>query len=339
MKHWLYIFSFFLVSTTIKAQSDGQAVYHFLNLPFSSHNAALGGSNVALPVDGISGAMVNPALLSDATNKQIAINYTNYLYDVSMGNAAYGQNFGRHRLGAGLIFMDYGTFEGADEAGQSTGEFSAKDFALNLEYALQLDKYWTAGVTLKPIYSAYETYTAFGLGVDLGAAWVKPEQQMALGFVVANIGQQFSGYNNDKEKLPLNAIVSFTKKFEHAPLRIALTAHHLNKWDLSYTDTYTETSLTGEKTTPEVSNVDMFFRHIIFGVDLVPNKNFYLSASYNRQRAAELSLRDTKSMAGFSFGGGIKISKFGVGFAASQYQKGIWSYQFSLTTDLKEFKK
>ncbi len=321
-----------------KAQS-GQYVYPFLNYPWSTHNAAYGGNNVAMATDGINGAMANPALLSDATHQQIALNYTNYVSDVSVGSVAYGQNFGKHKFGFGIQFVDYGSFEGYNEYGEYTSDFTAKEFALNLEYALQLSEFWNAGLTLKPIYSSYENYSSFAMGVDLGLAYIKEEKGMSLGFVAANIGRQFVGYNDEIESLPLNIMASFNKKFQHAPLRIAITAHDLQKWDLSYTDTKTKSTLTGEDVDNTISNIDMFFRHINVGVDIIPTKNFYLTVGYNHRRGAELKLDDTKSIAGFSFGGGIKVSKFEVGFTAAQYQKGIMSYQFSLSTDLKAFKK
>jgi hypothetical protein len=70
----------------------------------------------------------------------------------------------------------------------------------------------------------------------------------------------------------------------------------------------------------------------------LPGKNFYLAGSYNHRRHNELSMNGFKSMSGFSFGGGIKLSKFMVGFGMSQFQVGNWAYQFSISTDLKEFR-
>ena len=60
-------------------------------------------------------------------------------------------------------------------------------------------------------------------------------------------------------------------------------------------------------------------------------------ASYNHRRRAEMHVPDFKSLAGFSFGAGLKIYKFRVDFALTSYQKGATAFQFTLGTGLSEF--
>ena len=50
-------------------------------------------------------------------------------------------------------------------------------------------------------------------------------------------------------------------------------------------------------------------------------------------------IKDVRSLAGFSFGAGVKIYKFRVGFALSQYTKGNFTYQASISTDINSFLK
>lgn len=326
-----------LLAPAIHAQS-GEFAYKFLELPFSAHNAAMGGSHVALADDGINGALNNAALLSEKTNNQLAINFSNYLADVNIGSIAYGRNIKNNLFGLGIQYVDYGTFEGKDEYNQSTGTFTAKDIAISMLYAKVLDAHWKAGLALKPIFSNYENYSSFGIGVDLGISYVNPEAGINAGLSFANIGQQITSYHEEFLSLPYNVVFSISQKFKHAPVRVHFTAHHLNHWDLNYTNNITKTTLSGEEETNEISNLDMLFRHTIFGLDFVPGKAFYLSASYNHRRARELSLLDVKSISGFSFGGGLKIKSFDLSFAASQYQKSLMSYQFSVCTNLNAFK-
>jgi hypothetical protein len=59
---------------------------------------------------------------------------------------------------------------------------------------------------------------------------------------------------------------------------------------------------------------------------------------YNHRRHAEMTVSGFKSMAGFSFGGGIKIYKFHVGFGTTQFLAGNSSYQFSISTAINEFR-
>lgn len=328
--------STFYVASAL-AQS-GEFAYKFLELPFSARNAAMGGIHAALANDGINGAMANPSLLSEETNNQLAINFTNYLADANVGSVAYGRNIKNNLLGIGMQYVDYGSFEGRDEFNQNTTNFSAKDMALSLMYAKQLDKYWKGGITLKPIFSAYESYSSFGIGVDLGLSYVNPDKGINAGLIFTNIGQQITAYTDQIDPLPFNIAFSISEKFKHAPIRLHLTAHHLNVWDLNYTNNVTKSTLSGEEEAETISNIDMLFRHAIIGIDFVPNKAFYISTSYNHRRGRELDLSDVKTISGFSFGGGLKIKSFDFGFAASQYQKGIWCYQFSLSTGLNAFK-
>lgn len=339
MKRYLLIVGIFCVMATNSWSQAGQSIYTFLELPVSSHMAALGGANVSLRTNDINYALSNPALLSSETNNQLALNFSNYIADVSVGSVAYGKNWHDNMFAVAMQYIDYGTFEGTTETNQSFGNFTAKDFALSLVYAKQLLKNWQGGITLKPIYSAYESYSSFGIGVDLGLSYARVDKGIFVGAALQNIGSQLVSYNEELEYLPFNSMISFSKKFSHAPVRVSCTAHNLHRWNLNYVNSVYTTTLTGEKIYETVSFVDMLFRHVIVGLDIIPSKNLYLTVGYNHRRAAELRLNGLKTIAGFSFGGGIKVSKFHIGFSAAQYQKGIMTYQFSLSTNTNSFKK
>ena len=155
MKRYFVLFNLLILLTLSLSAQSGKTVYEFLELPFYSHNAALGGVNASLADDGINGAMANPSLLSDETDNQLAVNYTNYLSDVNAGSIAYGRNWKGNMFGVGIQYMNYGTFQGTDEYNQSTGTFTANDFAMSFMYAKQLEPKWQVGLAFKPIYSAY----------------------------------------------------------------------------------------------------------------------------------------------------------------------------------------
>jgi hypothetical protein len=118
-------------------------------------------------------------------------------------------------------------------------------------------------------------------------------------------------------------------KLNHAPLRFSLTLHNLQRWNFPY--------LSDNQQNKEPNFFDKAFRHAIIGVEFLPSKNFYVAAAYNHRRAAELSSEGFKSMAGFSFGAGVKISGFQVGFGMANYLKGHSLYHFTLTTSLESF--
>jgi hypothetical protein len=84
----------------------------------------------------------------------------------------------------------------------------------------------------------------------------------------------------------------------------------------------------------------MLFRHTIWAIDIVPkSEKFYLTVSYNHRRQAEMNIVDAGGIAGFAFGAGVKVYKFRVGFAMSQYSKSNFTYQVSLSTDINSFLK
>lgn len=349
-KGFIILFIFSLLSLSAFSQA-GYGVYQFLDLPVSSRLAALGGTNVSLRDNDINFAFQNPALLTSETNNVISLSMANYLADIKFGTAVYGKTIGdKNYFAVGVQYVDYGSFKFANELNDQTGDvyFTAKDLALNIAYARPITNQITVGATLKPVYSAYETYTSYGAAMDAGVSYNDSANLFSAGFVLRNIGTQFKGYYSDTdgqhfEPLPFSVELGISKKLEHAPLRFSLTLHHLQSWDLSYQSTNQPiTDVTTSTTTPttkkSIGFVDMAFRHAILAAEFVPSKNFYLTIGYNHRRQQEMSMSGFKNLSGFSFGGGVKLYKFHVGFGMTQFQVGNYAYQFSISTSLNEFR-
>jgi len=333
------------ILTPVAFSQSGYGVYQFLDLPISSRLAALGGTNVSLSDHDINFSFQNPALLTSESHNMIGLNIANYLADIQFGSAVYSRTIGcDNYLAVGIQYVDYGSFMGYNEINDSTHGFGAKDYALSLIYARNINERFSVGATLKPIYSAFESYTSYGLAMDAGLNYNDSANFFSAGLAVRNIGRQFKGYYSDQdgqhlEPLPFNIQIGLTKKFLHAPLRLSLTMHNLQHWNLSYNSTNQPSeSLIAGATDTKISFVDMAFRHSIIAMEFVPSKKFYLAAAYNHRRQKEMSMPGFKSMAGFSFGGGIKVSKFQVGFGMTQFQVGNYAYQFSISTMLDEFR-
>lgn len=340
-----------LVSMTLSAFSQaGTGVYQFLDLPVSSRLAALGSTNVSLRDNDVNFAFANPALLTSETNNMIGLSMANYLADIKFGTAVYGKTIGdKNYFALGIQYVDYGTFKEATDLNVLTGEtFTAKDLVVNIMYARPINDKISIGGTLKPIYSAYETYTSYGLAMDAGVSYNDSSNFFSAGLVLKNIGTQLKGYYSDEggqhfEPLPFDIELGISKKLNHAPLRFSMTLLNLQRWDLSYESTNQPTSslaTTTESvsTTKDIGFADMALRHVIFSAEFIPSKNFYLAMAYNHRRQKELSMSGFKSMSGFSFGGGLKLYKFHVGFGMTPFQVGNYAYQFSISTSLNEFR-
>ena len=334
-RYFYILLTLFVAILPVSAQINGagSSVFHFLNLPASARLNALGGENVSISDDDISMAFINPALLTAHTDKVLQLNYAYYLAGTMFGSAMYGHNYKHNYFAAAVHYLDYGQMAYADEFGNLLGTtFTAKDICVNLMYARQLGPQFRVGATLKPIFSVYEQYNSFALGADIGGHFQTEDSTFQMGLALRNIGWQLKSfyeedYGQHTEMLPLNLELGLNYRLAHAPLRFSLTIHNMQHWNIAPA---------GE----EVKWFDMLFRHTIWAVDIVPrSEKFYLTVSYNHRRQAEMNITNVRSMAGLGLGLGMKIYKFRLGFAMSQYTKSNFTYQVSLTTDINSFLK
>lgn len=334
-RYFYILLTLFVAILPVSAQikGAGSSVFHFLNLPASARLNALGGENVSISDDDISMAFMNPALLTAHTDKVLQLNYAYYLAGTMFGSVMYGHNYKENYFAAGVHYLDYGQMAYADEFGNLLGTtFTAKDICVNLMYVRQLGPQFRVGATLKPIFSVYEQYNSFALGADIGGHFQTEDSTFQMGLALRNIGWQLKSfyeedYGQHTEMLPLNLELGLNYRLAHAPLRFSLTIHNMQHWNIAPA---------GE----EVKWFDMLFRHTIWAVDIVPrSEKFYLTVSYNHRRQAEMNITNVRSMAGLGLGLGMKIYKFRLGFAMSQYTKSNFTYQVSLSTDINSFLK
>ncbi len=351
-----------VVPTAVSAQyvGGGTSVFSFMSLPVSSRLNALGGTNVSIRDGELSMAMCNPALLGERTDKVLSLNFAYWMQGTMFGSVLYGHNFGRSKIerqpdepdkpnyfAVGVHYLDHGKMQYADENGNLTGgTFTAKDILIDAIYARQLGPMFSVGVSIKPVYSIYETYTSFALGADVGGHFQLPDSTLQIGLTLQNIGWQLKGfYSNEdgtkREMLPLNLQLGISYHFKHAPLRLSMTIHNMQTWNLNYPNTNIPRNSDGElDENPNVAWYDMMFRHTIFALDIIPkSERFYLTLSYNHRRRAEMHLKDQRSLAGFAIGAGVRIYKFRIGFAMSQYTKSNFTYQVGLSLDINSLLK
>jgi hypothetical protein len=347
-----------------QASGAGRSVFSFMSLPTSSRLNALGGSNVSLSDGDISMGMCNPALLHSNSHMTIQLNYSYYLPGTMFGSVLYGHNFGEAKglmkegvnegapakpnyFAVGLHYLDYGHMKYADENGNLTGgTFGARDILVDIMYARQLHPCWKIGVTLKPVYSIYESYSSFAIGADVGAHFQTRDSTFQMGLVLQNIGWQLKGFysedgGSNHEMLPLNLQLGLTYRVKKAPLRFHLQIHNMQTWYLNYEWTSLDKDpVKGDIIPHDVKWYDMLFRHTIWSIEIVPkSEKFYIALSYNHRRRAELQLTDQKSLAGFALGAGVKIKQARLGFAISQLTKSNFSYQVGLTLDINSLLK
>lgn len=343
MKYFLLFVSILFI-TQVSAQFGGSATYDFLNLTSSARVNALGGNQVGL-IDSteLSLSYYNPATLMPASHNTIAINYINYLGDISYGYASYARHYeGIGNFSAGIQYTNYGKFKEADVDGTLTGKtFSASDYALNLIYSREIWKNITGGINVKPIYSAYESYSSFGVAADLGVSYIDSSGNFNAGIVAKNMGTQITTYlsNGSREPLPFDLQAGFSQRLAHAPFRFSVTFHHLINWNLTDYSTWNYEHSDGSYNLGGKSDdfIKQFMRHVILGVEFIPTKNFIVGFGYNFQRRWELSVASNPATIGLSAGFTVKVSKFRVSYAIASYHVSGPSNIFSVSTNLSEF--
>jgi len=329
------------------AQSGGNNTYDFLSTTNSARVASLGGQQISLYDGDLNFVFHNPSLLSPEMDQQLVLNYINYFAGINFGYAAYAwkpQN--PYTLAAGIHYIYYGEFDEYDISGIQHGTFKAAEYAFNLYYSRPIiDSMLYFGVNLKPIYSDLEEYTSIGMAVDAGLTYHNPEKFFTAALVIKNAGMQLKKYYPDQEReaLPFEIQLGITQQLQHAPFRFSILAQQLQKLDLSYkTEKDIEESvdpLTGEQKQEDEAAVfaDKVMRHFIFGLEFIPTKNFNVRFGYNYKRRQELKFDDKPAMVGFSWGFGLKVSKFHISYGRASYQAGRGSNHFSIAMNLSEF--
>lgn len=342
MKYWFYL-GLLVLPFVSTAQTGGSNTYDFLTLVSSPRVAGLGGSLNCVKDDDLNQFAENPALLNEQMDKQLVLNYVNYFAGINYGYAAYSRSYDSiGSFAAGLQYLNYGSFKEADATGAILGNFNAAEYALNLGYSRTFDTVFSIGATFKTIYSQLEDYNSLGFALDVGGAYYNEKNEFTAAVVIKNAGFQVKRYvSGNGEPLPFDIQVGISKKLAHMPFRFSIIAHNLHKPDLSYRDPallQTQVDpLTGEEIEPKKRIGDKIMRHFIFGGEFVPSKNFNIRIGYNYLRRQELKVETKTGIAGFSFGVGIKISKFKFNYGLAKYHLAGSTHHFSISTNLSDF--
>ena len=328
---------FILCSLSAYSQGAGMVFDSFLEFPSSAHVAALGGHNVSNVGNDPMFSISNPASLSTSADNLLYLNYSIYMANSGYGSAMYSTKFSDLDAFAGSFqFAQYGKMKGFDENGVETGEFSAQEFALNATYSRQLNKYFTIGVTFKPVLSTYESYTSFALGADLGIMFSDTTHLVSAGLSVTNVGGRVYAPKDIRlgsDLLPINVSLGVSKSFSKAPLVLHLTLQNLQKWDYDFVTKNMDAK-------GEVSVGEMIGRKFIVGMDIIPKSNkFWISLAYNFERGLALANDEIFSVAGLTGGVGFKIKMFSLGGAIAFYNSAGITGHISVAVDINGFNK
>ncbi len=337
----------FQVPGALAQITGGQHVFQFLSLPVSSRVTALGGAQVAVLDDDPVFAAGNPAALNPQMDGRVAINHNFFLSDIQHGYVAYVHDLDKlgFTVQGGLQYMKYGDIDRADEFGNLQGKVRAAETAFTLGAARDLTDRISLGLNLRMAVSTLDVYQASALLADAGFMYADTAKRFTLGMVLRNAGTQMATFAGTREDLPFDLQIGITKRLKHLPFRFGIVAHHLHSWDIRYNDPDAERDdvllFGGEqpKENKASAAIDNFFRHLIFNGEFLLGRNegFRLRFGYNHLRKRELSVRNYRSLAGFSGGVGVKISRFRVDFGYASYHLAGGVVHLGIGTNLRDF--
>lgn len=290
-----------------------QMTYDFLRTDVSARTAALNGSFVSMK-DDPNVLFYNPASIGTLTTPKVSVSYVNHLMDVNAGSLSYGQTLeGVGSVGAGILYVNYGSFNRTDEFLNVLGTFNAAELALIAGIAAHYDDDILVGMNVKYIYSSIAEYTSTALAVDLGFLYDIPSQNLSIGGSVLNIGKQLKSYAGVNEMLPLDVKFGITKRPEHLPVFLNIDFHRLN------------------------DNVDNFFdrfSNITLGAEFLMSKSLRVRVGYNNKQRKELKTGTSAGLGGFSLGAGLVLKDYQIDYSYNSYGVFGGIQRFSLGINL-----
>jgi hypothetical protein len=312
------------------SQIGGQSGYQSLNLTSNPRAAALGGTAISLADGDISQFFENPAILDSVSGKNLFFQFNPYFADVFVYSGAYTFNVGNMgTFAAGLNYVNYGSFDMTDEAGNQLGIFSAQDYTFQVGKAHQLGPF-TLGVNLKLAHSSIENYGSTAILMDMGGVF-RASKNWTIGMVFKNIGTKVSEYSSfSSPAIPFDIKLGMTFKPEYMPLRFTMTTTNIVNENVSQEE---------ESTGRSSNSIDKVWKRVNLGAEVLLSRNFQLLIGYSHKRKQELRLEEIGGGAGFSYGLMVRVKRIELRFSRATYHAAGGSSFISLRTDLNDFKK
>src|SRR5690606_38258413 len=336
-----------LLSCHLQAQIGGDRVFSFLHLSPSARLTGLGSIHPAVMDDDPAFAWQNPAVLNPRTHQALSFNHSFFPAGIQHSTAMYSHSLkdSSWHFGLGVQYLDYGDFDLTNEQNTELGEFTAGDLALMLTASRQIHKNYFVGANVKYVNSQLESYSASAILLDLSAHYYNEDRRLNVSLTAKNLGfftRRYDVESDFQEMLPFDLVLGFSKRLEHLPFRYGISFHHLYRWNVLYDDPNRENNtLFGEDPAGDDGPgwVDNFFRHINFNGEFLLGKreNFRLRIAYSHMLRQELKLETAQSLAGFSFGFGMKISRFRIDYGRSVYHLAGGVHHLSIGTRISEF--
>ena len=303
----------------IAAQTTSLTGFSFLRLDPSARAAALGGAYGPVGGDDVNGFFYNPAQLDEALHRGLSLSYLNHLADINAGVLSYAHTTRYGTVGGGLRYLDYGSFETADENGVRDGTtFGASDVALTVGLARGYGERLRYGANVHAVFSSIAEYSAQALAFDAGVLFLVPGRQLSLSASVHNAGTVLSPLGDTDDELPLDVRVGVGKQLRYLPLLLSFTGYDLNRF--------------GEDEDRAFGSE--LLHHLAFGGEFRFGSAFQLRIGYNHRRHEELKTNSRLDLAGFGLGFGLKVTRIRFDYAYNSWSSLGGLHQLTLRTVL-----
>lgn len=275
----------------------------FLTIPVGARASGLGGAYTAL-ADGALSMYWNPAGLNKSSNEAI-FTHNSYIEDLKQDYLGYCRYIKELRgaIGVSVNIFDNGDFERTYLTSGSTytgkGTFNAKDYALSISYAPELNEYLSFGLSVNYINSKIDDAKAKAVSLDFG--WLYKEKDnksnpFKAGLTIKNIGTKLK-YDIEEEELPLSIKLGLAKEIELTD-KIKITSAFDNIYEFYIKENYYE-----------------------LGVELNYMNTYFLRSGYDSYNEIEN---------GLTLGCGIKFNKISIDYSYSNYGDLSDAHKFTL---------
>jgi len=326
------------------SQTGGIHAFPLLDYAFNARNASLAGNFITVKDQDVNLGLSNPALLNERMHNQISVNQSLHPGNINFGQAVYGSKLKKGFLVGSFRYADYGTFQRTEVNGIASGSFKPFEGILGISYGKQMNPRISVGANFNFIFSQFDGYTANGLSADLGGAYTSADESFLFTALVKNAGKQFKSLTpNQTKALPTNFQVGIAKKLAHAPFRVSLVMHHLNRWDLTYYDPNLKPAidlLTGEEIPVELPGFgEKLARHFTYQVEILASEYLHLRLGFDYQKRQELKLESRPGIAGFTTGIGLQFKRFSLDYGLMIFSKAGSSNTFTLSSSPSNWRK
>jgi hypothetical protein len=339
----LFVSILILVCNFLMSQTGGKHTFAFLDLTYNARAAGLGNHFISIKDQDINLGVSNPSLLNPRMINQLSVNQALLSGGIAYGMAAYGFKVKRGIMATSVRYVSYGNFTRTEINGTRSGSFSPFESILSCSYGKQLNPRISVGFGLNLISSQLETYSAFGSSLDLSGTYTAKNEQFVMTALVKNAGVQLKNYSKkEKDPLPVQFQMAGSFKLKHAPFRFSILAHHLNRWDITYSDPSLKPeidALTGDTlSVKKIGFGEKLAHHFTYQVEILVSKNLHLRAGFDYHKRQEMKLTEHPGLSGFTLGIGMYFKKFSLDYGFSITSRAGFNNMLTFSSNLSQWR-